>query len=102
MWLLADIVKTGMLLAGIALMILVLLRRTYKYYGRRKSSRRSTEPHLAATQRPAPERRSLTTAPPDVLRWHVEMQETARDMKAELDSEDAPVAAPHHPSPRRG
>ncbi|MFO7907455.1 MAG: hypothetical protein ACQESR_13645 [Planctomycetota bacterium] len=32
------------------------------------------------------EQRSLSSTPPDVLRWQVEMHETARELKAELDS----------------
>lgn len=28
----------------------------------------------------------LRDAPPEVLRWHVELHETARDLKAEIDT----------------
>ncbi len=41
MWLLADMMQTGMLLAGIALLIFVLMRRTYRHYGRRRSTRQA-------------------------------------------------------------
>lgn len=91
MWLLAellskDVVKTGMFLAGVLLLIMILLRRFYRYYGRRKPTRKVAEPYLAHTPRPTGEKRSLSNASADVLSWHVEMHETAREMKAELDS----------------
>jgi hypothetical protein len=86
MWLLADMVSTGMMLAGVGLLIVILLRRSYRYYGRRKPASCRVDPHLTTTPRPAADNRSLSTAPPEVLRWQVEMHETARDLKAELDT----------------
>ncbi len=86
MWLLADIVSTGMFLAGIALLTMILLRRFYRRSNRRRSTHSSTRRASFAVAPPAKQQRSLSTAPPDVLRWHVEMHETAREMKAELDS----------------
>ena len=86
MWLLADIVKTGMFLAGVVLLVMILLRRAYRYPGRRRPARKEAEHQLARAARSVNEHRSLSTAPPDVLGWHVEMHETAREMKAELDS----------------
>ena len=85
MWLLADIVSNGMFLAGLALLLLILLRRSYRHYGSRRSSKGS-ERFMAEVPRPKRENRSLSTAPADVLSWHVEMHETARELKAELDS----------------
>ncbi len=86
MWLLAGMTQTGMLLAGIALLIFLLMRRSFRYFGGRRRRGKADEPYLVHTPRPIGEHRSLSTAPPDLLRWHVEMHETARDMKAELDS----------------
>lgn len=85
MWLLAGIGTNAMFLAGVALLLLILLRRSYRYYGRRRRPGLSDK-YLTTVSRPKPENRSLSTAPPDVLTWHVEMHETARDLKAELDS----------------
>ena len=42
-----------------------------------------TRAHLREEKKAA---RSLSDAPTDVLRWHVELHDTARDLKAELDS----------------
>ncbi len=91
MWLLAellsrDIVKTGMFLAGVVLLIMILLRRFYRYYGRRRPAKKTAEPYLAHAPRPADGTRSLSNASPDVLSWQVELHETGREMKAELDS----------------
>ncbi len=86
MWLLAGMSQTGMFLAGISLLIFLLMRRSFRYYGSRRSRKKTDEPYLVQTPRPAGKHRSLSTAPPDLLRWHVEMHETARDLKAELDS----------------
>jgi hypothetical protein len=36
---------------------------------------------------------ALADAPPEVLRWQVEMHETARDLKAELDSKLSAIQA---------
>lgn len=85
MWLWASIWTNGMFLAGMALLLLILLRRSYRYYGTRPS-RKATQRSLVETPRQADKKRSLSSAPPDVLRWHVEMHETARELKAELDS----------------
>ncbi len=86
MWLLADIARTGMLLAGISLLIIVLLRGTYRHLGRRRSARNKIEPHLERVPRPGTEHRSLSSATGDALKWQVELQETARTAKGELDS----------------
>ncbi len=86
MWLFADLVRTGMFLAGIALLTMVLLRRYYRRHGRRRSTRNSSRGNNKPVSRSPESLRSLSTAPTDVLRWHVEMYETAREMKAELDT----------------
>ena len=87
MWLvagMASITRMGMFLAGITLLILILLRRCYRHYGRRRSAGKTLESHLTRAPRPGSSERSLSDAPPDVLRWHVEMHDTARELKAEL------------------
>ena len=75
-----------MMLAGIALLTLVLLRRWRRYFYR---SRRNREDDRALRRmQTMPPRRDvpLHDAPADVLRWHVEMHETARDLMGELNS----------------
>jgi len=86
MWLLANLVSTGMFVMGSGILILILLRRWQRHYGSRRSRRKQATPAWVTTERPTKARRSLTTAPPEVLRWQVEMHELARDLKAELDT----------------
>jgi hypothetical protein len=85
-WLPANRASAGMMLLGLALLIAILLRRSFRYYGRRGTTRDAPAEYLTQTPRPASNHRSLSSAPADVLRWQVEMHETARDLKAELDS----------------
>jgi len=75
--------STILFLLGLALAITILLRRSYRYFGRRKRDSR-TIASVAAP--PKDDREPLIDAPPNILRWQVEMHETARDMKAELDT----------------
>jgi len=85
MCLLANFLQSAMFLAGVILMVAILLRRFYRHTrGHGRSNRSGT--YLERTPRPGAKKRSLSTAPSDVLQWHVEMQETARDLKAELDT----------------
>lgn len=68
--------------AGLAVMCYLLMRRA----SRRISGR---SPEDAAIQRPPSEKsrdRALLDAPPELTRWQVELHETARDLKAEIDS----------------
>lgn len=69
---------TILMAAGVALAAFVLLRASW----RRRISPRANPPSLAESSRD----RALSDAPPALLRWQVEMHETARDLKAELDS----------------
>ena len=85
MWLFADLVTNAMFLTGVVLLLVILLRRSFRYYGRRRPAK-SSDKFLAEVPRPGPKQRSLSSAPPEVLGWHVEMHETARELKAELDS----------------
>lgn len=91
MWLLADITSWAMFLLGVVLLTVILLRRFYRYYGPRQKSTRTVTNSVANHRTPAA--RSLTDAPPEVLRWQVEMHETARDLKAELDSKMSALQA---------
>ncbi len=84
MWLLADILSWAMFLVGLSLLIVILLRRWHRYYGPRRRHREV--PVLERTARRDTAPRSLSDAPPDILRWQVEMHETARDLKGELDT----------------
>lgn len=89
MLLLADITAEVMFAAGILLMIVVLFRRFKKRYRRRNqnSPMRQVKEVRAALDKHVPKAdRPLNDAPPDLLRWQVEMHETARELKAELDS----------------
>jgi len=65
--------STILMAAGIALAALVFLRASWR---RRAAPSRST----------TIDDERLTQAPPELSRWQVEMHETARDLKAELDS----------------
>ena len=74
------------MLLGLTLLTVILLRRIYRRQGRRG---RSTA--RARSRRPSPATQPrdgmpLADAPPEILRWHVEMHEIARDLQAELDS----------------
>jgi hypothetical protein len=83
---LAEWTSHGMMLAGIALLVAILLRRVYRYQGR---VRRGEDHSPLAGRAPLPTRassRGLSDAPQNVLRWEVEMHELARDLKAELDT----------------
>lgn len=69
---------------GMLLLIAILLRRTYRRYGRHGRRRASSKP--AQVSSPRPRQTPLRDAPPEILQWQVEMQEIARDVKAELDT----------------
>ena len=60
-----------LLVAGIALAAFFLMRG---------ASRRRAAPALKATRLDAGSQGDLAGAPPDLLRWQVEMHETARDL----------------------
>jgi hypothetical protein len=81
--LVANITSWLMFSAGIVLLTLILLKRWYRYYGRR--GRKATTDKPAVYDFARHESRPLDS-PPELLRWQVEMHDTARDLKAELDS----------------
>ena len=83
-------VLTGVFLAALALMIVILLRRSHRYLSRQKKD----DAALVHMPRPQGEdRRHHLDAPPDVLRWEVQMHETARDLSAQLDSKMSALQA---------
>lgn len=78
------------LAAGVALLTLILLRRSWRYERRRR--RRDRRANGSAPTRSVgdafsgSDRDPLVDAPPEVLRWHVALHETARDLQAELET----------------
>lgn len=90
MLLAVDIDPSWMLLAGIALLVWVLMRRVIR---KRKGT---PQARFGSSMQPAHSRRSSSTtkgahqplidAPRELIRWQVDMHDTARDLKAELDS----------------
>jgi hypothetical protein len=72
------------------LLVVVLLRRSYRYH-RRQS--KAEEPRTRIGQAARREGQPLADAPPEILRWQVEMHETARALKAELDSKMGAIQA---------
>jgi len=91
MLLAVEIDPSWMLLAGVALLVWVLLRRVYRKRGGRSKSRIAPPSRVRPVSKsPGADRdetrQPLIDAPPEILRWQVEMHETARDLKAELDT----------------
>ncbi len=71
------------LIAAILVLTLTMLLRLYRYQAR---NRRQTSCRLPA-RHVQPDPRGLHAgAPEGIVRWEVEMQELARDLKAEIDS----------------
>ena len=81
----------GLFLLGLAMMIVILLRRSHRKLGRRKQD---SSP-MVRVPRPKKERSAHGTldAPPEVLRWEVQMQEIGRDLSAQLDSKMSALQA---------
>ena len=77
-----------MLLVGMSLLVAILLRNFYRYRNRLKRSegRQMSAAARRAAKTPPNVEQPLMDAPPEILRWQVEMHETARVLKAELDS----------------
>lgn len=72
-----------MFLLGVIIMIGVLMRRYMMRYRRR--ARQHAAYDTTHTERLL-KKSTILDAPAEVLKWQVEMHETARDLKAELDS----------------
>jgi len=70
-------------LVAMALLIAIMMLRFYHHFSRSKK----TDSYLVRTKRPDDKKPGHNyDAPPEVLRWEVHMQETARDLSAQLDS----------------
>ena len=82
MWLLASNASWGIFACGVLLLIFLLMKRSRRYTCRAKRDARQQHKRLVEPDRDA----ALIDAPREVLRWQVGMHETARDLKAELDS----------------
>lgn len=68
----------------LALVIVTLLIRSHRYLSRQKREQSAT---IVQTPRPKRvDRGPALDAPPDVLRWEVQMHGTARELSAQLDS----------------
>lgn len=80
MWLLAETMTSEVMFGlGIVMLIFILFNRSF-----RKRAKKSNTTSTATTQ-PRSDL-PLVDAPPDMVRWQVEMHDFARDMKAELNS----------------
>lgn len=80
-WLLANTTATLMFLAALALATAILLRRSYRYFGRRS---RNSEP-LVRLPRPAPQSHHGMTGA-NSAKQEIELYETAREITGRLDS----------------
>jgi len=83
--------SAGLFLAALAAAIFILLRRSHRILGRRKQD----DSPMVRVPRPrqGPSQHATLDAPPDVLRWEVQMHETARDLSAQLDSKMSALQA---------
>lgn len=77
-----DMLPWGMFGLGVAMLIAILFRRSGRYYHKLKRTRNRSPRPPRAKERAEP----LADAPVETLRWQVEMHETARELKGELDS----------------
>ena len=83
-------ILTVLILVALAVIILSLLIRWYRYYSRQKGS----DAVIVRTARPTREPEDqYRGAPPEVARWQVAMHETARDLSAQLDSKMSALQA---------
>ena len=73
--------------AAMAVMCLVLLRRSYRYFSR---ARKANQGVLVKTKRPGhKDRGHHLDLPDEALRWEVEMEEIAREVSARIDTKVA-------------
>ena len=78
-----DNISTILAVIGMGLLIAIMLRR----WSRIRRQRHTSKSPIEHVPRPKDETgQPLANAPDDALRWQVEMHETARDLKGELDS----------------
>ena len=84
-----DINPSILLIAGLALAVFVLLRKSRALLGRPEQKDSQRDSNAAEVKSLLGQRgrdSALSDAPNEVLRWQVEMHQTARDLKAEIDS----------------
>jgi DNA-binding NarL/FixJ family response regulator len=80
------------MLAGVALAAYLVLRQTFR--PPQQFSREENEPtKINRLTRQRVGENADTDSPPELLRWQVEMHETARELKGELDSKLAALQA---------
>lgn len=79
------------MLAGIALATFILLRGTRAYLARARADK--TSPGTIRAELTRMETKETALPPKELLRWQVEMHETARDLKAEIDTKLAALQA---------
>lgn len=85
MFLLADILPIFLFLAGVALLTSILLRRTYKYFG--KNRRRRNDQPIDAQPRPKDKWTGVhADATARIERQKVELHEMQREVTATIDS----------------
>ena len=72
-----------LMLAGMGLMIFILWRRSSRHFGKGGTA---YQPQRRVSPLEQSRDLALSDAPSEVLRWQVEMHETARDLKAEIDT----------------
>jgi hypothetical protein len=80
-----------LMLAGIALATFILLRGTRAYLARSRADK--TSPQKIRDELTKMETKQTAIPPKELLRWEVEMHETARDLKAEIDTKLAALQA---------
>jgi hypothetical protein len=78
-----DTVHYALVIAAILVITITLLLRGYRYQARQK---RGSSSHPSKHQVDKDPRGLRAGAPDSIVRWEVEMQELARDLKAEIDS----------------
>lgn len=92
-WILAESTTSSALLGlGLLLIIAILLRRSYRYYRDKDNPNAILDERRAGRCQPR-KQTPLIDAPPEIVRWQIEMHETARDLKAELDSKMSALQA---------
>lgn len=72
-----------LLLVGMGIAILMLWRRSARHFA--SASEDKSSPHQRVTMEKNREA-ALLDAPPELTRWQVEMYDTARDLKGEIDT----------------
>ena len=81
----------GMMLAGVALLVFLMMRRHRQYQRQIRVDARRERKEKARAKAEAKETvvrasQPLMDAPDSILKWHVEMHETARELQGQLDS----------------